>query len=262
MIVMLRMAVGLMGNAASFMLYAAPIWTFAGVIRKKSTEDFSFVPYAVSFMSCLVWTWYALPVVSYGWENFPMITTNGLGSLLEFSYIVIFIWFTSPKQKLKAGIITTGVILIFTITALISTFVFHDHKTRKQIVGSVGLFAAAAMYSSPLIAMKQVIQTKSVEYMPFSLSLFSFLASVLWMAYGLLQRDLLITAPNLVGAPLGALQLVVYCKYRNRGMVEPKPELEWDVEKVDEKTNKQHVSVVVVPTDYKIDEEKTQIINS
>lgn len=45
-------------------------------------------------------------------------------------------------------------------------------------------------------------------------------------------------------------------------MVEPKPELEWDVEKVDEKTNKQHVSVVVVPTDYNIDEEKTQIINS
>nr|GEY41130.1 bidirectional sugar transporter SWEET3 [Tanacetum cinerariifolium] len=110
--------------------------------------------------------------------------------------------------------------------------------------------------------MKQVIQTKNVEYMPFSLSLFSFLPSALWMAYGLLGWDLLIMAPNLVGAPLGVLQLVLYCKYRNKGMVELKPELEWDVEKLDEKTNKQHLSIVVVPTDYNIDEEKTQIINS
>jgi solute carrier family 50 (sugar transporter) len=39
---------------------------------------------------------------------------------------------------------------------------------------------------------KRVIATKSVEFMPFSLSLFSFLSSALWMAYGLLGRDLFI----------------------------------------------------------------------
>lgn len=39
-------------------------------------------------------------------------------------------------------------------------------------------------------AQKKVIETKSVEYMPFYLSFFSFLASSLWLAYGLLSHDL------------------------------------------------------------------------
>ncbi|KAK9063161.1 hypothetical protein SSX86_017031 [Deinandra increscens subsp. villosa] len=262
MIVILRMVVGLMGNAASVLLYAAPIWTFVKVIKKKSTGEFSVVPYAVSLLNCLFYTWYGLPVVSIKWENFPMITTNGIGILFEFSFIIIFIWFTSPKQKWKAGIMTTAVIIFFSTIALISTYVFHDHKTRKQLVGGVGLIASVAMYASPLVVVKTVIKTKSVEYMPFSLSLFSFLASALWMAYGLLGRDLLIAAPNLVGAPLGALQLVLYCKYRNRVMEEPKPAQEWDLEKVDQKTSKQHLQIAVAAIDDDIDEKRPQIISS
>ncbi|XP_076894197.1 bidirectional sugar transporter SWEET3b-like [Bidens hawaiensis] len=261
MIVLLRMAVGLMGNAASFLLYAAPISTFARVIRKGSTEEFSFVPYTLSLLNCLFYTWYGLPVVSYKWENFPMVTINGLGILLEFSFIIIFMWFTSPKQKWKAGVMTSALISFFSIIAIISTYVFHDHKTRKQLVGGVGLIASTAMYASPLVVMKKVIQTKSVEYMPFSLSLFSFLASSLWMAYGLLGRDLLIAAPNLVGAPLGALQLVLYCKYRNRVMEEPKAVQEWDidVEKVEQKGSKQLMQVAAVTTD---DEKESKTVNS
>ncbi|XP_071732618.1 bidirectional sugar transporter SWEET3 [Rutidosis leptorrhynchoides] len=258
MLVILRLAVGLMGNAASFLLYAAPIMTFARVIRKKSTEEFSVVPYAVSLLNCLMYTWYGLPVVSYKWENFPMITINGLGILLELSFIIIFIWFCSPKQKLQAGVMTTAVIIIFTAVALISTFLFHDHKTRKELVGGVGLIASVGMYASPLVVMKKVIQTKSVEYMPFSLSLFSFIASALWMAYGLLGRDLIIAAPNLVGAPLGALQLALYCKYRNRVMEEPNSAEEWDVEKVDQKSNKQDMQIAVVAINHdNINEKQT-----
>ncbi|CAO2199592.1 unnamed protein product [Urochloa humidicola] len=65
-----------------------------------------------------------------------------------------------------------------------------------------------------MVAAKQVIMTKSVEFMPFYLSLFSFLSSALWMIYGLLGRDLFIASPNFIGVPMGILQLVLYCIYR------------------------------------------------
>ncbi|XVF53440.1 hypothetical protein PTKIN_Ptkin05aG0099600 [Pterospermum kingtungense] len=224
----LRLAVGAMGNASSLLLYAAPILTFSKVIRKRSTEEFSCVPYIVALSNCLLYTWYGLPVVSYRWENFPVITINGLGIILELSFIFIYLWFAPIRGKIKAGVIATIVILVFSVTAIISAFLFHDHHHRKVFVGIVGLVSSVSMYAAPLVVVKQVIMTKSVEFMPFYLSFFSFLTSILWLSYGLLSHDLLLASPNLVGLPLGILQLGLYCKYRKSGITEAP--IKWDLE--------------------------------
>jgi uncharacterized protein with PQ loop repeat len=73
--------------------------TFSRVIRKKSTEEFSCAPYIIALLNCLLYTWYGLPVVSHRWENLPLVTTNGLGILLEFSFIFIYFWFASDGGK-------------------------------------------------------------------------------------------------------------------------------------------------------------------
>jgi len=230
----LHLAMGVMGNATSLLLYAVPILTFVRVIKMKSTEEFSCIPYIISLFNCLLYTWYGLPVVSYRWENFAVVSTNGIGILLEFSYIAIYFWYASAKNKKKAAMILTPGIVVICISIVISAFVFHDHHHRKIFIGSVGLLASAAMYGSPLVVMKQVIVTKSVEFMPFYLSLFSFLASSFWLAYGLVSHELFLAAPNLLGSPLGFLQLVIYFKYRKWGVVEePK---KWDLEKDGEKS--------------------------
>ncbi|XP_074284573.1 bidirectional sugar transporter SWEET3 [Silene latifolia] len=224
-----HLAVGIMGNAASLLLYGAPVLTFATIIRKKSTQEYSCVPYIVALLNCLIYTWYGLPIVSSGWENFPLITINGLGILLESSFIIIYLWFASTRGKVKVAAITIPIIAVFGITALISTFLLHNHHQRKVCVGSIGLVASVAMYSSPLVAVKQVIETKSVKYMPFYLSFFSFLASSIWMVYGILSHDLFLMSPSLVGCPLAMIQLVLYCKYRDREV--PEETGKWDVEK-------------------------------
>ncbi|KAG6389843.1 hypothetical protein SASPL_151317 [Salvia splendens] len=218
----LRIAVGISGNAASMLLYAAPIFTFSKVIRKKSIEEYSCVPYIMALLNCILYTWYGLPVK-------------------------------------KVAMMTLPVVLLSSSVVLLSAFAFHDHHHRKAFVGSIGLVASVAMYGSPLVAMKKVIQTKSVEFMPFYLSLFSFLASSLWMAYGLLSHDLFLASPNLVGSPLGILQLILYCIYRKRGSV--KQPQKWDLKTPSEKSE-QHLEVkeantVDKPIQYlKVDEEK------
>ncbi|CAH2068857.1 unnamed protein product [Thlaspi arvense] len=119
--------------------------------------------------------------------------------------------------------VAVPVILVSCAAAIISSFVFHDHHRRK----------------------KQVIQTKSVEFMPFYLSFFSFLASWIWLAYGLLivifsSRF----SPNMVGCPLGVLQLLLYCKYRKKGVMEEEHK-SWDVEKNNGEKTKQRFQLVV-----------------
>ncbi|XP_058100216.1 bidirectional sugar transporter SWEET3b-like [Magnolia sinica] len=230
----LRLAIGVMGNAASLLLYAAPILTFKRVIRKGSTEEFSCVPYIIALCNCLLYTWYGLPIVSVGWENFPIISINGIGILLEISFIFIYFWFTSIRGKKLVSLAVALVAIVFSAIVLVSTFALHDHRHRKMLVGCFGLVASVSMYGSPLVAVRQVIVTKSVEYMPFNLSLFSFLASTLWMIYGLLQHDLFLASPSLLGSPLGILQLVLYCIYRkNKKTPEKLDKLEMEKKGVD-----------------------------
>lgn len=219
----LRLAVAIIGNVASVSLYAAPIVTFKRVIRKKSTEEFSCIPYTIGLLNCLLFTWYGLPIVSNKWENFPLVTVNGVGIVLELAYVLIYFWYSSSKGKVKVAMTAIPVLLVFCAIALASAFAFPDHSHRKQLVGSVGLGVAIAMYASPLVVMKKVIQTKSVEFMPLPLSLCSFLASVLWLTYGLLIRDIFVAGPSVIGTPLGILQLVLHCKYWKRKAVIEEP---------------------------------------
>ncbi|GAU48055.1 hypothetical protein TSUD_377290 [Trifolium subterraneum] len=225
----LRLAVAVLGNAASVSLYAAPMVTFRRVIRKKSTEEFSCIPYIIGLLNCLLFTWYGLPVVSYKWENFPLVTVNGVGIALELSYVLIYFWYSSPKGKMKVALITTPVLVVFCITAAVSAFCLHDSPHRKLLVGSIGLGVSVALYGSPLVAMKKVIETKSVEFMPLPLSLCAFSASVFWLAYGILVRDIFVAGPSVIGTPLSIVQLVVYFKYRKERVVE-EPKIE-DLEK-------------------------------
>ncbi|KAG4954569.1 hypothetical protein AAZX31_14G149700 [Glycine max] len=216
----LRMVVAVIGNVASVSLYAAPTVTFKRVIRKKSTEEFSCMPYIIALLNCLLFTWYGLPVVSNKWENLPLVTVNGVGILFELSYVLIYIWFSTPKGKVKVAMTAVPVLIVFCVIAIVSAFVFPDHRHRKLLVGSIGLGVSIAMYGSPLVVMKKVIQTKSVEFMPLPLSFCSFLASVLWLTYGLLIRDIFVAGPSLIGTPLGILQLVLHCKYWKRRVME------------------------------------------
>ncbi|KAG2586117.1 bidirectional sugar transporter SWEET3b-like [Panicum virgatum] len=209
-----RVAVGILGDAATMLLFATPILTFRRVIKKGNVEEFSCVPYILALFNCLLYTWYGLPVVSSGWENMTVSTINGLGILLEIAFISIYVWFAPREKKRFAFGLVLPVLTLFGLTACLSSFMVHTHHMRKVFVGSVGFVASISMYSSPMVAAKQVITTKSVEFMPFYLSLFSFLSSALWMIYGLLGRDLFIASPNFIGVPMGILQLALYCIYR------------------------------------------------
>lgn len=78
--------------------------TFKRVIRKKSTEEFSCIPYIIALLNCLLFTWYGLPVVSNKWENFPLVTVNGVGVVLELAYVLIYFWYASKKGKASHSI--------------------------------------------------------------------------------------------------------------------------------------------------------------
>ncbi|TVU36296.1 hypothetical protein EJB05_18226 [Eragrostis curvula] len=206
-----RFFFGVSGNVIALFLFLSPVRvngnrrtstphvssdrvTFWRIIRKRSTEDFSGVPYNMTLLNCLLSAWYGLPFISP--NNILVTTINGTGSVIEVIYVVIFLIFAERKNRLRMlgllGIVTT----IFTVVVLVSLLALHGNG-RKIFCGLAATIFSICMYASPLSIMRLVIKTKSVEFMPFLLSLSVFLCGTSWFIYGLLGLDPFIYVMNL-----------------------------------------------------------------
>ncbi|MCL7032430.1 hypothetical protein MKW94_023518 [Papaver nudicaule] len=193
-------------NATAVFLYLSPL-TFRRIIE---TEQFFGVPYTLTLLNCHLSAWYGLPFVSL--HNILVTTINGIGA------VIVFIVYTPNKGKVQITVLLALLLVVFASISLVSVFAIHDHNVRKLFCCFAAAIFTICRCSSPSSVMRLVIQTKSVEVMPFFLSLFVFLCGTCWFAFGLLGRDPFHIVPNGVGCDLGALQLKLYaifsiCKY-------------------------------------------------
>lgn len=206
-------AAGVAGNLLAFVLFVSPIPTFRRIIRSKSTEQFSGQPYIYALLNCLLCLWYGLPIVSP--NIIHIATVNSIGAAFQFVYIIIFIVFAEKRKKMNMIGLLLAVFAVFGIIVFVSLH-FFDRPSRQLFVGYLTVFSLISMFASPLFVINLVIRTKSVEYMPFYLSLSTFLMSVAFFVYGMLKADPFITVPNGIGAILGMIQLLLYCFYSRR----------------------------------------------
>ncbi|KAK0575835.1 hypothetical protein LWI29_007946 [Acer saccharum] len=186
--------------------------TFKRIISSKSTEQFSGIPYVMTLLNNLLTTWYGLPFVSE--NNILVSTINGTGAVIESIYVLIFIIYATKKVKAKIFGLLMFVLSVFAVVALVSLLALHGN-TRKIFCGFAAAIFSTIMYASPLSVVMMVIKTKSVEFMPFFLSLFVFLCGSSWFIFGLLGPkwtwvwdgnsavDILLHLPQQVAAPVG-----------------------------------------------------------
>ncbi|KAK1268884.1 Bidirectional sugar transporter SWEET6b [Acorus gramineus] len=206
-----RNIVGIIGNVISFGLFLSPVPTFYKIVKKKAVEEFSAIPYLATVLNCMLWVFYGLPIVHP--NSILVVTINGIGLVLEAIYLSIYFTYSTNKQRKKAGLILLGEIAFMFVVVLLVLVLAHTHTKRSLIVGVLCVIFGTCMYASPLSIMKMVIRTKSVEYMPFFLSLAAFLNGICWTAYALIKFDIFITIPNGLGALFGAVQLILYGLY-------------------------------------------------
>uniref|UniRef100_A0A0D9XZ87 Bidirectional sugar transporter SWEET n=1 Tax=Leersia perrieri TaxID=77586 RepID=A0A0D9XZ87_9ORYZ len=204
-------AFGLLGNLISFTTYLAPIPTFYRIYKSKSTEGFQSVPYVVALFSAMLWIFYAL-IKS---NESLLITINAAGCVIETIYIVIYLAY-APK---KAKVFTTKILLglnvgMFGLILLLTLLLSHGQQ-RVVSLGWVCVAFSVSVFVAPLSIIRRVIETRSVEYMPFSLSLTLTLSAIVWFLYGLLIKDKYVALPNVLGFTFGVVQMGLYVFYMN-----------------------------------------------
>ncbi|XP_015160546.1 bidirectional sugar transporter SWEET1-like [Solanum tuberosum] len=204
---------GIFGNVASLFLFLVPMYTFKRIIKNKSTEQFSGIPYVMTLLNCLLTAWYGLPFITS--NNILVATINGVGAAIELTYVFIFLLYGSNKQKRKILVIFVLVLIAFATAAVISISFFHG-KNRRFFCGMAATIITVVMYASPLSNIRLVIRTKSVEYMPFFLSFAVVVSCTNWFIYGMLGMDLFIGISTCIGLILGVVQLILYFIYREK----------------------------------------------
>ncbi|CAN0920007.1 Bidirectional sugar transporter SWEET15 [Linum grandiflorum] len=152
-----------------------------------------------------------------------LITINSVGCLIESTYLIIFLIYAPKSVRMQ----TARLIMLFNLAVygliVILSSLFAPHPLRVHIVGWICAVFSVCVFAAPLTIIRLVIKTKSVEFMPFSLSLLLTLCAVFWLIYGLALDDYYIAAPNILGFAFGLTQMGLYLIYRNKGKTEVLP---------------------------------------
>nr|QHT64207.1 sugar efflux transporter 5 [Litchi chinensis] len=206
-----RTVIGVLGNVISFGLFVSPVPTMVTIVKAKSVQEFKSDPYVATLFNCMLWVFYGLPIVRP--DTILVSTINGCGVCIELAYIIIFLLY-SPASKKKRILISVFVeVIVFAILVFVTLKFLHTTKARSALIGILCIIFNVIMYASPLTVMRMVIQTKSVKYMPFLLSLANFCNGLVWLVYALLKFDPFIVIPNGLGAFFGVIQLALYGTY-------------------------------------------------
>ncbi|XP_020262619.1 bidirectional sugar transporter SWEET13-like [Asparagus officinalis] len=204
-------AFGLLGNLISFMVYLSPIPTFYRIYKKKTTEGFQSVPYVVALFSAMLWIYYAFIKTN----EYLLITINTFGCFIETIYIAMYLMYAPRKAKVyTAKIMLLINVGLFSLIVL-STLLLAKGHNRQKLLGWLCVGFAVSVFAAPLSIIKLVIKTKSVEFMPFSLSFFLTLSAVVWFSYGFLIKDIYVAIPNILGFGFGVVQMVMYIIYKD-----------------------------------------------
>ncbi|KAB1994943.1 hypothetical protein ES319_D13G129400v1 [Gossypium barbadense] len=205
----LSFLVGVVGNIISVLLFLSPLGTFCRIVRHRSTEEFESFPYICTLLNSALWTYYG--VTKPG--SLLVATVNGFGIVVELIYVALFLIFAPPRIKAKTGILFGVFDVGFVAATVLGTQLILDGEMRIDVIGFLCAGLNILMYGSPLAAMRTVMTSKSVEYMPFLLSFFVFLNGAIWTLYAVLVKDYFLGVPNGIGFVLGIAQLLLYAIY-------------------------------------------------
>ncbi|KAK9734994.1 hypothetical protein RND81_04G176200 [Saponaria officinalis] len=217
---LIRNILGIIGNVTSFLLFLSPAPTIWRIWKNKSVEEFKFHTIVAGIMNCVMWVFYSMPFVHP--HSILVTTINSLGLAMYIGFNMVYLMYADNHKRKSMALYYIAELMFLAALACTTMLAFHSHTARSNFVGVFCDVFGIILYGSPLTVMLKVIKTKSVEFMPPSVSLAGFLNGVVWSAYACIRFDPYILIGNGVGGLLGLIQLILYACYYGSTPKKPK----------------------------------------
>ncbi|GFP97090.1 bidirectional sugar transporter sweet15 [Phtheirospermum japonicum] len=129
----------------------------------------------------------------YGWLKLinAIIITNALGAVIEVLYIGTYLYYAQTSDRIFATKLLGVFIGLFFVIISVTLPIFQG-GIIITVVGWLCICATVMAFAAPMFNVYQVVQTRSVKYMPITLSCTLTLSGGVWCIYGLLTSDLLV----------------------------------------------------------------------
>lgn len=200
-------SLGWVATLLTVCLFTSPVTTMRDVASRSGTAGYSDTPYLVSLLNCLLW----LSYLALTPGRLTPVLCNIFGAVVQSVYLAVFLWYHSKDARRRLIGKLLALLLAFGSAICAAVIVGRGEQHRAELL--LGYAAAGLnvlMYASPLEVMRSVVREKSVEFMPFGLSLMTLLASIFWSLYAFGVGDLFISLPNWGGVFLGVAQVLLY----------------------------------------------------
>lgn len=211
---------GWIGNIFSVVFFSAPIFSIIDLVRGKiSHTAIPALLYIFSILNCLLWTSYGIL------RSAPqMYVCNTIGASITFIWIVIYLIYCVQKKPLYfVGALFVVVDLMFQVV-FFSFYIGQRSETLKKMISYVAMVINIVMYAAPGEKMFTVYKTNNYQLLPVASSIAGFFCSMSWLIYGIIESEIGVIVPNLMGMLFAVMQLIVYClaysNFKKDGIIE------------------------------------------
>ncbi|KAG3161776.1 hypothetical protein PC128_g20740 [Phytophthora cactorum] len=191
----------------------SPVPDLYRVHKQRDTGVMAFMPLVTLLLCNHVWLIYAYIVSNI----FPLFSVCVFGDIILALYVAIYAKYC-PDRAYVMRILVLGSIAFVLVTAyalLVAGGAIRQSRDQLgDVFGYLANVTTFALFLSPFEKIKVVIETKSSAAIPVLLCGIIFVNSSLWLVNGIVDDDLFIVVPNVVGVTLTAVQLTLYYIYR------------------------------------------------
>ncbi|KAL0985247.1 hypothetical protein UPYG_G00154550 [Umbra pygmaea] len=184
----------------------------------KSADNVQFLPFLTTCLNNLGWLYYGL-LKSDG----TLVLVNLIGACLQSLYIFFYCHYTNDKRRITAQTLLAGAVLCGG-WLYFSVLLPQGESQLSQLGLTCSLFTVS-MYLSPLADLVEIVRSRNVERLSFSLTVATFLTSTSWTLYGLQLQDYYIMVPNIPGIVTSLIRVFLFWRFASvvEGMPAYKP---------------------------------------
>jgi len=203
-----------LGLVINLVMWLAP---YQSIIQARKTKDLgalSPIPFTFTIINCVGWTIYALLL-----NNQYIFWSNVLGIVLGLFYTTTSMSILFNHSKPGEEFVQTYKIMEFMLMfaggfwSLISLFVVSVYagnlSQQQMVIGICCDFFTILYYGAPLNTMTKVIRERDSSSLYPPLIVANMIASSMWTIYGAAINNINVFIPNVIGASLAALQLIL-----------------------------------------------------